>query len=153
MILLCSFFFPLFFTTKLYIYLKSALIDVTNLHQSLANSLSKSYHSSASSSLSTLFYSGKSSGDNLPKPRSEDREPNAMSIRFKELKNATRNFWHDNSLGEGGFYPVFKGWINECTLTAAKPGSGMAGPGAIKKWNHNGIQVSKQWLVGSFIKF
>ncbi|CAI9779318.1 unnamed protein product [Fraxinus pennsylvanica] len=104
----------------------------------------KSCNSSASSSPNITFYSGESSGESLPKPRSEDGQPyaNAKPIPFKELKNATRNFRPDRILGEGGFGLVFKGWINERTLTAAKPGSGMTV--AIKKWNPNSV---KEWLT------
>ncbi|XP_022849589.1 probable serine/threonine-protein kinase PBL3 [Olea europaea var. sylvestris] len=66
----------------------------------------------ASSSPSSPFYSGESSDDSLPKPRSDDGKPNAMPILFKELKNATRNFRPDSILGEGSFGPIFKGRIN-----------------------------------------
>ncbi|GAU43565.1 hypothetical protein TSUD_240510 [Trifolium subterraneum] len=47
------------------------------------------------------------------------------AFAFTELKNATRNFRRDSLLGEGGFGHVYKGWIDEHTYTAAKPGSGM----------------------------
>ncbi|CAI9779320.1 unnamed protein product [Fraxinus pennsylvanica] len=102
----------------------------------------------ASSSSSIPFYSGESSGESLPKPRSEDGQPNANAkpIRFEELKKATRNFRPDRILGKGGVGPVFKGWINEQTLTSTNPGSGMTV--AIKKWNPNGIKRFKEeWLT------
>ncbi|KAK4485786.1 hypothetical protein RD792_008433 [Penstemon davidsonii] len=58
---------------------------------------------------------------------------NVRGISYKELKRATRNFQFDFHFGEGGFGTVFKGWIHEDTLTAAKPGSGVLV--AIKNWN------------------
>ncbi|GFQ00712.1 protein kinase 2b chloroplastic, partial [Phtheirospermum japonicum] len=54
-------------------------------------------------------------------------------IEFKELKKATQNFRPDLILGEGGFGPVYKGWIDEQTLIASKPGYGM--PVAVKIWD------------------
>jgi interleukin-1 receptor-associated kinase 4 len=75
--------------------------------------------------------------------------PNLKAFSFNELKNATRNFRPDSLLGEGGFGYVFKGWIDEHTLTAAKPGSGMVV--AVKKLKPEGFQGHKEWLVGFFI--
>ncbi|KAI3470203.1 hypothetical protein Pfo_026866 [Paulownia fortunei] len=72
-------------------------------------------------------------------PSSRDVQP----IEFKELKKATKNFRPDLILGEGGFGRVFKGWIDEHTLTASKPGSGMAV--AVKKWNPEGHQGHEEW--------
>ena len=68
------------------------------------------------------------------------------AFSFSELKNATRNFRPDSLLGEGGFGYVFKGWIDEHTLTAAKPGSRMVI--AVKKLKPEGFQGHKEWLVG-----
>jgi hypothetical protein len=70
---------------------------------------------------------------------------------FNELKNATRNFRPDSLLGEGGFGYVFKGWIDEHTLLAAKPGSGMVV--AVKRLKPEGFQGHKEWLVGLFLLF
>lgn len=69
------------------------------------------------------------------------------SFSFNELKNATRNFRPDSLLGEGGFGYVFKGWIDEHNLTAAKPCSGMVI--AVKKLKPEGFQGHKEWLVCS----
>ncbi|KAL8226236.1 hypothetical protein R6Q59_000217 [Mikania micrantha] len=49
---------------------------------------------------------------------------NLKPFSFNVLKLATRNFRPDSVLGEGGFGSVFKGWIDEQSLTAAKPGTG-----------------------------
>lgn len=72
--------------------------------------------------------------------------PNLKAFSFNELKNATRNFRPDSLLGEGGFGYVFKGWIDENTFTAAKPGSGMVV--AVKRLKPEGFQGHKEWLVG-----
>ncbi|KAL9162376.1 hypothetical protein ABFS82_07G086600 [Erythranthe guttata] len=53
-------------------------------------------------------------------------------IEFEELKKATGNFRSYSDLGEGAFGHFSKGWINENTLTASKPGFGTAV--AVKKW-------------------
>ncbi|KAL3833997.1 hypothetical protein ACJIZ3_008733 [Penstemon smallii] len=68
----------------------------------------------------------------------------SQPIEFKEIKKATKNFRPDLKIGEGGFGPVYKGWIHEYNLTAANPGSGMAV--AVKKWNPQGFQGHKEWI-------
>lgn len=71
--------------------------------------------------------------------------PNLKKFSFNELKNATKNFRQEALLGEGGFGYVFKGWVDEQTLTASKPGSGTVV--AVKKLKPEGFQGHKQWLV------
>lgn len=78
--------------------------------------LSESYNSSASSSPSSPFYTGESSDESLPKPRSDDGKPNAMPILFKVLKNATRNFQPDSILGEGNFGPFLRDGLTSALL-------------------------------------
>lgn len=81
-------------------------------------------------------------------PRSEGEillSPNLKSFSFADLKMATRNFRPDSVLGEGGFGSVFKGWIDENSLTAAKPGTGIVI--AVKRLNQDGFQGHKEWLV------
>jgi len=73
--------------------------------------------------------------------------PNLKAFSFNELKNATRNFRPDSLLGEGGFGHVYKGWIDEHTFTAAKPGSGMVV--AVKRLKPEGFQGHKEWLVSA----
>ncbi|XP_009414410.2 receptor-like cytoplasmic kinase 176 [Musa acuminata AAA Group] len=70
---------------------------------------------------------------------------NLKSFSFSELRAATRNFRPDSVVGEGGFGSVFKGWIDERTLTASKPGSGIVV--AVKRLNQEGLQGHKEWLA------
>lgn len=81
-------------------------------------------------------------------PRTEGeilQSSNLKSFSFAELKTATRNFRPDSVLGEGGFGCVFKGWIDEQTFAAAKPGTGLVI--AVKRLNTEGFQGHKEWLV------
>ncbi|KAK9064546.1 hypothetical protein SSX86_015928 [Deinandra increscens subsp. villosa] len=71
--------------------------------------------------------------------------PKVKPLSFVELKNATRNFRSDGLLGEGGFGYVFKGWIDEFTHLASKPGNGIAI--AVKKLKPEGFQGHKEWLT------
>ncbi|KAK1409458.1 hypothetical protein QVD17_35984 [Tagetes erecta] len=83
-----------------------------------------------------------------PSPRSQDeilQSPNLKSFSFNVLKTATRNFRPDSVLGEGGFGLVFKGWIDEQSLTAAKPGTGTVI--AVKRLNQDGVQGHQEWLT------
>ncbi|KAK4481611.1 hypothetical protein RD792_012515 [Penstemon davidsonii] len=103
---------------------------------------------STPSNISISSYSGKSSGEGLSTPRSEAEILSSSNVKpflFNELKSATRNFRPDSLLGEGGFGYVFKGWIDETTLNAAKPGSGLVI--AVKKLKPEGYQGHKEWLT------
>lgn len=109
----------------------------------------KTSTSSNRSSLTLPSYSEKSI-ESLPTPRSEHEILSLTKVKsfsLNELRNATKNFRPDSLLGEGGFGYVFKGWIDEPTLTAAKPGSGMVV--AVKKLKPEGFQGHKEWLVRS----
>ncbi|PRQ59186.1 putative transferase, protein kinase RLK-Pelle-RLCK-VIIa-2 family [Rosa chinensis] len=80
-------------------------------------------------------------------PRTEGEilmSSNLMNFFFIELKTATRNFRPDSMMGEGGFGCVFKGWVDENALTAAKHGTGMVI--AVKRLNQEGLQGHKEWL-------
>lgn len=70
---------------------------------------------------------------------------NLKSFSYNELRAATRNFRPDSVLGEGGFGSVFKGWIDEHSLTATKPGMGIIV--AVKRLNQEGFQGHREWLV------
>ncbi|XP_004307504.1 PREDICTED: protein kinase APK1A, chloroplastic-like [Fragaria vesca subsp. vesca] len=51
---------------------------------------------------------------------------NLKSFHYNELKTATCNFRSDRLLGDDGFGSAYKGWIDEHSFAAAKPGTGMA---------------------------
>ncbi|XP_071738516.1 receptor-like cytoplasmic kinase 176 isoform X2 [Rutidosis leptorrhynchoides] len=81
-------------------------------------------------------------------PKSQDeilKSANLKSFGFNVLKSATRNFRPDSVLGEGGFGLVFKGWIDEQSLAAAKPGTGTVI--AVKRLNQEGFQGHQEWLT------
>lgn len=83
-----------------------------------------------------------------PTPKSEEQildSSNLKSFCFNDLRVATRNFRPDSVLGEGGFGCVFKGWIDETTFAAAKPGTGLVI--AVKRLRQEGYQGHKEWLV------
>ena len=88
-----------------------------------------------------------------PTPRSEGeilQSSNLKSFSFSDLKMATRNFRPDSVLGEGGFGSVFKGWIDEHSYVATKPGTGIVI--AVKKLNQESFQGHREWLVRSSIQ-
>ncbi|KAK1415558.1 hypothetical protein QVD17_31341 [Tagetes erecta] len=86
-----------------------------------------------------------------PSPRSPRSQTeilqsgNLKPFSFNVLKQATRNFRPDSVLGEGGFGSVFKGWIDEQSLAAAKPGTGTVI--AVKRLNQEGLQGHQEWLA------
>lgn len=72
---------------------------------------------------------------------------NLHIFTFAELQAITHNFSWSNLLGEGGFGPVYKGFVDN----KAKPGLD-AQPVAVKLLDLNGYQGHKEWLV-SLIRF
>ncbi|KAF9676831.1 hypothetical protein SADUNF_Sadunf08G0044100 [Salix dunnii] len=93
--------------------------------------------------------SSKVSSSTVPStPRTQGeilQSSNLKSFSFNELKAATRNFRPDSVLGEGGFGCVFKGWIDEHSLAAAKPGTGIVI--AVKRLSQESFQGHQEWLV------
>ncbi|RDX73279.1 putative serine/threonine-protein kinase PIX13, partial [Mucuna pruriens] len=80
----------------------------------------------------------------LPSPDGQILErPNLKVFSFADLKSATKGFKSDTLLGEGGFGKVYKGWLDEKTLTPARAGSGMVV--AIKKLNSESVQGFQEW--------
>ncbi|KAF3450268.1 hypothetical protein FNV43_RR06348 [Rhamnella rubrinervis] len=71
--------------------------------------------------------------------------PAEPAIRQLLDHSILQNFRPNSLLGEGGFGYVFKGWIDEHTMTAAKPASGMVV--AVKKLKPEGFQGHKEWLT------
>ncbi|KAI0489037.1 hypothetical protein KFK09_028878 [Dendrobium nobile] len=68
---------------------------------------------------------------------------NLKVFTFAELKSATRNFKSDEVLGEGGFGTVYKGWLDEKTLTPTKSGIGIIV--AVKKMKSESMQGFAEW--------
>lgn len=64
---------------------------------------------------------------------------------YGDLKAATKNFKSDALIGEGGFGKVYKGWLDEETLTPSKPGYGIIV--AIKKLKPDSMQGVQEWQV------
>ncbi|KFK43683.1 hypothetical protein AALP_AA1G159500 [Arabis alpina] len=117
---------------------------------SSANSASSASKVSSNTSRSTVpsGQSTESSLGSLPTVRTEGEilsSPNLKAFTLNELKNATKNFRQDNLLGEGGFGCVYKGFIDETTLSAPRPGSGIVV--AVKKLKPEGFQGHKEWLT------
>lgn len=104
--------------------------------------------SSTPSNLTESSYGEKPASEVLITPRTEGEilaSSNLKDFTFGELRNATRNFRPDSLLGEGGFGYVYKGWIDEQSLAASKPGVGMIV--AVKKLKPEGFQGHKEWLT------
>ncbi|XP_020586774.1 probable serine/threonine-protein kinase PBL3 [Phalaenopsis equestris] len=103
---------------------------------------------STPSNLTASSFSEKPASEVLITPRTEGEilaSSNLKDFTFNELKNATRNFRPDSLLGEGGFGYVYKGWIDEQSLAASKPGVGRIV--AVKKLKPEGFQGHKEWLT------
>ncbi|GER47353.1 protein kinase superfamily protein [Striga asiatica] len=64
-------------------------------------------------------------------------------FNFSDRRAATKDFRRDSVLGEGGFGSVYKGWIDESTLAASRPRSGIVV--AIKRLKQDGWH--KEWLT------
>ncbi|KAL6652220.1 hypothetical protein ACP70R_011145 [Stipagrostis hirtigluma subsp. patula] len=69
--------------------------------------------------------------------------PNLRIFTFAELRAATRNFKPDTVLGEGGFGRVYKGWVDEKTMSPVRSGTGMVV--AVKKLNPESVQGLQEW--------
>ncbi|CAN7128188.1 unnamed protein product [Brassica rapa subsp. narinosa] len=117
-------------------YLFGACIGVSSKYMSSEANDSQSMGSKCSSA--SIRTNPRTEGEIL-------QSPNLKSFSLDELKSATRNFRQDSVLGEGGFGCVFKGWIDEQSLAASKPGTGMVI--AVKRLNQDGWQGHQEWLA------
>ncbi|XP_023511976.1 probable serine/threonine-protein kinase PBL9 isoform X1 [Cucurbita pepo subsp. pepo] len=84
----------------------------------------------------------------LPVPRSEgeiSQSSNLKSFSLAELKEATRNFCPDSVLGVPASGSVFKGWIDEHSFTATKPGTGLGI--AVKRLHRNSFRGRGDWFA------
>lgn len=68
------------------------------------------------------------------------------TFTLEELREATHNFSRSNLLGEGGFGPVYKGFVDDKLRHGLKAQSI-----AVKRLNLDGSQGHREWLV-SFLK-
>ncbi|XP_041017870.1 probable serine/threonine-protein kinase PIX13 isoform X1 [Juglans microcarpa x Juglans regia] len=111
-----------------------------------ATSSSKNMGSSATNSSTgkSQFSDGTIGSVDESYPNGEILEmPNLKEFSLSDLKTSTRNFKTDSLLGEGGFGKVFKGWMDEKTLTPSKVGTGMVV--AIKKLSSESMQGFQEW--------
>ncbi|WOL02707.1 protein kinase 2B, chloroplastic isoform X1 [Canna indica] len=111
-------------------------------------SVSSSRTYSTPTTLPVQSYGEKTGSVILPTPRTEGEILSSSQLKaftFGDLKNATRNFRPDSLLGEGGFGYVYKGWIDEQTFSASRPGCGMVV--AVKKLKPESFQGHKEWLT------
>lgn len=115
----------------------SARIKAESPFHTGLNSRSVSIDGGDSNSSSRVPSTTRSEGEIL-------QSPNLKSFSFSDLRTATRNFRPDSVLGEGGFGSVFKGWIDENTFAATKPGTGVII--AVKRLNQEGFQGHREWL-------
>ncbi|PSS30524.1 Serine/threonine-protein kinase [Actinidia chinensis var. chinensis] len=70
-------------------------------------------------------------------------DENLRVYSFSDLKSATKDFKLEVILGVGGFGSVYKGWVDETTLSPSRFGSGMVV--AIKRLNRESVQDFKEW--------
>lgn len=102
----------------------------------------------SSSGLDDLHLSSCKSSSSAAAHKTEGEILSSTSVKsfsFNELKLATRNFRSDSVVGEGGFGCVFRGWLDETTLTPTKSSSGLVI--AVKRLNPDGFQGHREWLV------
>lgn len=69
---------------------------------------------------------------------------NLYIFTFAELRGITHNFSLNNFLGEGGFGPVYKGFIDDKLSRRLQ-----AQPVAVKLLDLDGLQGHREWLVSS----
>lgn len=102
---------------------------------------------SVASTFTVPSYREKTYGDSFSTKTEEEIlfASNSKAFTLNELKSATRNFRTESLIGEGGFGLVYKGWLDEQTLTPTRPGNGTMV--AIKKLKLESFQGHKEWLT------
>ena len=73
--------------------------------------------------------------------------PNLKMFTLTDLMTATKNFRPESMIGEGGFGQVFKGWVDEETLSPSRAGVGI--PIAVKKSNPDSAQGLHEWQASN----
>ncbi|XP_054819565.1 serine/threonine-protein kinase RIPK-like [Prosopis cineraria] len=68
--------------------------------------------------------------------------PKLYPFTLEELREATHNFSWSNLIGEGGFGPVYKGFVDDKLRPGLK-----AQPVAVKRLNLDGMQGHREWLA------
>nr|VDD10832.1 unnamed protein product [Brassica rapa] len=113
----------------------------------MGSCLSSRVDHKSSSSLDDLHLSSCQSSSSAADKREGEilSKANVKSFTFSELKLATRNFRLDSVVGEGGFGSVYRGWIDQTTLTPTKSSSGLLV--AVKSLNPDGFQGHREWLT------
>ncbi|KAG5399881.1 hypothetical protein IGI04_014488 [Brassica rapa subsp. trilocularis] len=116
----------------------------------MGSCLSSRVDHKSSSSLDDLHLSSCQSSSSAADKREGEilSKANVKSFTFSELKLATRNFRLDSVVGEGGFGSVYRGWIDQTTLTPTKSSSGLLV--AVKSLNPDGFQGHREWLVHTY---
>ncbi|AEE79385.1 unnamed protein product [Arabidopsis thaliana] len=114
----------------------------------MGSCLSSRVLNKSSSGLDDLHLSSCKSSSSATAHKTEGEILSSTTVKsfsFNELKLATRNFRSDSVVGEGGFGCVFRGWLDETTLTPTKSSSGLVI--AVKRLNPDGFQGHREWLT------
>ncbi|PWZ23429.1 putative serine/threonine-protein kinase PIX13 [Zea mays] len=119
--------------------------SITTTSQSTTGKLSSVGSSFMASAGSRSTSGGFDEGAKYPDGGQILEAPNLRTFTFMELKTATKNFRLDSVLGEGGFGTVYKGWVDEKTMTPTRNGTGMVV--AVKKLNSESMQGYEEWQM------
>ncbi|KAL7106119.1 hypothetical protein ACP275_07G091500 [Erythranthe tilingii] len=122
--------------SKVYDSWERLVAAILNREQLRHLALCESFDTSISADFSSRFSFDDETTASRISSNTISREANSIQaehIEFEELKKATRNFRSYSDLGEGWLGHFSKGWIDENTLTASKPGFGT--PVAVKMWH------------------